>query len=74
MQNLTPRQREAADLVCQGLLNREIATRMGIAEPTVGLFLHQIYERLAIGGDRRARMRLVFYKQDWDARELAKAA
>ena len=42
---LTPRQREIATLVADGLSNKAIARSLGIAEGTVKLQLHRIYRR-----------------------------
>jgi DNA-binding NarL/FixJ family response regulator len=45
---LTNRRRQVAALVCQGLSNREIAEKLGVAEGTVKIHLHGIYEKLDI--------------------------
>lgn len=45
---LTKRQAELSSLVAQGLSNREVGERLGIAPATVKKHLEQIYERLGI--------------------------
>jgi DNA-binding NarL/FixJ family response regulator len=48
MQCLTPREREIALLVCTGLGNKQIAQELTLAEGTVKVHLHNVYEKLAI--------------------------
>ena len=43
---LTPREREVMDLVVAGLLNKQIAVRLGISEITVKLHRHQVMEKM----------------------------
>lgn len=45
---LTPREQEVAALVSQGLKNREIAERLGIATGTVKIHLMHIFEKTGI--------------------------
>ncbi len=45
---LTPREAEVAELVLQGLRNRQIGERLGITEGTVKIYLHTIYQKLGI--------------------------
>jgi len=52
---LTPRELEIAHAVAAGLRNKEIADKLGIAEGTVKIHLHVVYEKLNIDG----RMALV---------------
>lgn len=52
---LTPRELEIAGAVASGLRNKEIAEKFGIAEGTVKIHLHVIYDKLNIDG----RMALV---------------
>jgi DNA-binding NarL/FixJ family response regulator len=47
---LTPREFEIARAVAEGLRNKEIAERLGIAEGTVKIHLHVIYHKLNIDG------------------------
>jgi DNA-binding NarL/FixJ family response regulator len=47
---LTPREIDIVRLVAEGLRNRFIAERLGITEGTVKLHLHNIYEKLHVGG------------------------
>lgn len=46
---LTVRERAIAELVAQGLSNREIGSELGITEGTVKVALHRAYEKLNIG-------------------------
>jgi DNA-binding NarL/FixJ family response regulator len=52
---LTPRELEIARAVASGLRNKDIAEKLGIAEGTVKIHLHVIYDKLNIDG----RMALV---------------
>jgi DNA-binding NarL/FixJ family response regulator len=45
---LTPREAEVTRMVAAGLRNREIGSRLQVAESTVKLHLHNIYQKLAI--------------------------
>jgi RNA polymerase sigma factor (sigma-70 family) len=45
-EQLTPREREVMDLVVAGLLNKQIAIRLGISEITVKLHRHQAMEKM----------------------------
>jgi DNA-binding NarL/FixJ family response regulator len=47
---LTPREREIVGLVSSGLRNRAIAESLHISEGTVKIHLHNIYEKLSVGG------------------------
>lgn len=46
---LTPRQTEVARLVADGLSNKELAARLGIADATVERHLVNIFRTLGIG-------------------------
>lgn len=59
---LTPRELEIIRLVSEGLRNKEISRRLFIAEGTVKLHLHNIYEKLGV----RSRLKLVLYAQTMD--------
>lgn len=61
---LSARERAVVALVVKGLRNREIANLLGIAEGTVKVHLHKVYEKLGVG----SRTELVIY-----ARDLAEA-
>jgi DNA-binding NarL/FixJ family response regulator len=50
---LTPRERELAGLVAQGLDNAQIAARLGVADKTVRNALSALYAKLGV--DSRAR-------------------
>ena len=45
---LTPREIEIVQLVRRGLANRQIAQTLGVAEGTVKVHLHNIYEKLSV--------------------------
>jgi DNA-binding NarL/FixJ family response regulator len=45
---LTPRQREALALLCQGLSNKEICLRLGLAEITVKIHVSSIFRTLGV--------------------------
>ena len=45
-EQLTPREREVMELVVAGLLNKQIAVRLGISEITVKLHRHQVMEKM----------------------------
>jgi DNA-binding NarL/FixJ family response regulator len=47
---LTPRESEIVRMVASGLRNRDIAERLVIGEGTVKMHLHNIYEKLDVGG------------------------
>lgn len=51
---LTPREIEVVRMVAKGLTNKEIASELGIADGTVKIHLHNIYEKLNI--NRRAEL------------------
>ena len=44
----TPRERELIGLVARGMRNRDIATRLGITEGTVKVYLHAIFEKAGV--------------------------
>jgi two-component system, NarL family, nitrate/nitrite response regulator NarL len=45
---LSPRERKVVALVAQGLRNREIATKLGITEGTIKVYLHSIFDKLGV--------------------------
>jgi RNA polymerase sigma factor (sigma-70 family) len=45
-ERLTPREREVMELVVAGLLNKQIAVRLGISEITVKVHRHQVMEKM----------------------------
>jgi DNA-binding NarL/FixJ family response regulator len=55
LESLTPREREILDLMSQGLDNREIATRLQVAYPTVRSHVRKVLEKL----DARSRLEAV---------------
>src|SRR5262249_53053390 len=56
---LTPREIEIVRMVAQGLRNKMIGERLSISEGTVKVHLHNIYEKLGVGG----RLELVLRAQ-----------
>lgn len=46
--NLTRRETEAVEYVCQGLTNKEIGQKLGIREDTVKKHLHSVYSKLGV--------------------------
>lgn len=57
---LSHREQQVVTLVCDGLSNKEIATRLGVTEGTVKGHLHAIYEHL----DVQSRIELMIALQD----------
>jgi two-component system nitrate/nitrite response regulator NarL len=51
--SLTARESDIAQLVSQGLRNKEIARQLHLSEGTVKMHLHHIYEKLGVGGRTR---------------------
>jgi len=45
---MTPRETEIAEGVASGLQNKEIAERLGIADGTVRIHVHNIFKKLGI--------------------------
>jgi len=62
---LAKRENEVANLVSEGLTNRDIAQKLGLSEHTVSNYLFRIYEKLGIS----SRVELVLYvlRQDRQA-------
>jgi DNA-binding NarL/FixJ family response regulator len=54
---LAKREEEVANLVAEGLANREVAQKLGLSEHTVSNYLFRIYEKLHIS----SRIELVLY-------------
>jgi two-component system nitrate/nitrite response regulator NarL len=55
--SLSPREKELVALVREGLRNRDIATRLGVTEGTVKVYLHAIYEKLGIANRTELAMK-----------------
>ena len=55
--SLTPREKAIANLVSQGMRNREIADELGMTEGSVKVYLHRIYEKLGV--NNRTELALV---------------
>jgi two-component system nitrate/nitrite response regulator NarL len=58
MDELTPRQGEIATAAVSTLSNKELAAKLGIAEGTLKIHLHEIYRRLAVEGRKGLIMKL----------------
>ena len=54
---LAKREQEVANLVAEGLTNRDIAQQLGLSEHTISNYLFRIYEKLGIS----SRVELVLY-------------
>ncbi len=50
LQALTPREREVAALIADGLSNKQVAKRLGITVGTVKHYVHQILEKTGLPG------------------------
>lgn len=48
LHSLTPREREVVDLIVQGLLNKQIAARLGIAEKTVKVHRDRLMHKMQV--------------------------
>lgn len=46
--DLTPREREAAQIAAKGLSNREVAARMSLTEGAVKQYLNRAFEKLGV--------------------------
>ncbi|MBB5353122.1 DNA-binding NarL/FixJ family response regulator [Haloferula luteola] len=55
--NLSPRETEVLELLCEGLSNKEIADRLGISTETVRVHLKHIYEKLHVRSRTEAAMK-----------------
>lgn len=58
---LTKKEDEVACLVAEGMTNREVAQKLGVAEHTVGNYLFRIYEKLGIS--TRVELALYVFRQ-----------
>jgi len=54
---LTPRERELVELVRQGLRNRDIASKLGVTEGTVKVYLHAIFDKVGVDNRTELAMR-----------------
>ncbi len=57
---LSPQEIKISALVCEGLINKEIADRLDLSEQTVKNYLTQIYSKLNIS--RRSQLAVIFTK------------
>jgi DNA-binding NarL/FixJ family response regulator len=58
----TRREQHVVGLVCNGLTNRQIAARLGLATPTVKTHIRHVLHKLAL--ENRSDLRMLF--ADWD--------
>lgn len=63
MTDLSPRQREVAQLIADGFTTKQVAGRLGITQHTVVCHTHAIIRR--IGGDRQKDALVVVAKWWW---------
>ena len=56
--DLTPREREVAELVADGLTDKAIAFRLGISDHTVGRHLEHIALKIGMDKERTRRERI----------------
>jgi two-component system nitrate/nitrite response regulator NarL len=63
---LTDRERQIMRLVSEGLSNKEIGRRLNIADGTIKVHLHHIFQKLEIS-NRTALAALVISQHDWVA-------
>jgi DNA-binding NarL/FixJ family response regulator len=56
--DLTPQEREIAELAAQGMSNRDIGARLFLSSRTVGYHLHKIFPKLGIRSRAQLRDRL----------------
>ena len=59
---LSPREQQVTALACQGLTNRQIAARLGVAEETVKTHVKNTLVKFGLHGKVELRMALA----DWD--------
>ena len=67
MNALTKREREIALAVAMGLSNKAICRRLSIAEGTVKIHLHNIYEKLGIANRTMLAVAMAMRAQTMDA-------
>jgi DNA-binding NarL/FixJ family response regulator len=60
---LTPRERQIAELVATGAANQEIAVKLSMSRKTVEYHLHKTYSKLGIGS--RAELAEKLAREDW---------
>ena len=61
--NLTEREKEVLRLVCDGLTNAEIASRLHVSRETVKSELKRIFRKIGVGNRTQAAVLLV--KNNW---------
>lgn len=61
---LSPKQRRICVLVCNGLINKEIATRMGLSEHAVKNSLCAIFQNVGVDDKTALLIRLMKFKYE----------
>ena len=56
--NLSPRQKQVADLLATGMSNKQIARKIGLAEGTVKFHVMRIFERVGARNRTEAALTL----------------
>jgi DNA-binding NarL/FixJ family response regulator len=64
---LSKREREVAELVAEGLSNRDIASQLGLSEHTIKNYLFHIFEKLGMS----SRVELVLYARHLEPEAVA---
>lgn len=55
-QNLTPREIEVLQFICEGCSNKEIAYRLGLQEPTIKLHVTSLYRKIGVRNRTQAAL------------------
>jgi two-component system, NarL family, nitrate/nitrite response regulator NarL len=56
--NLSECEKQVMQLLCSGLRNKAIARHLGVAEGTVKVHVHHIYEKLGVRSRRELRFQM----------------
>ncbi|MDI1265368.1 MAG: LuxR C-terminal-related transcriptional regulator [bacterium] len=57
-QLMTPRQRQIVAMLESGSSNKQIATALGLAEGTIKVQLHSVYQKIGVSGRRQLKAKL----------------
>jgi two-component system, NarL family, nitrate/nitrite response regulator NarL len=57
--SLSEREKQVLQLLCSGLRNKAIARQLGVAEGTVKVHVHHIYQKLGIRNRRELRTQIL---------------
>jgi DNA-binding CsgD family transcriptional regulator len=61
---LTEREQQVTFLVAEGLMNKEIAERLGVSEGTIKIHLHNIYKKLPVSNRTALANFVLYYRSD----------